>query len=505
MWVFGDGDSKNWSGDPTASHVYYEKGEYSATLYVRDDDLALAQTEVSIVVNNVAPVSHFRITNTIYNDSSKDVGLLENTVYVFDGSICEDTLSDRPSLLRQWNFSLMDNRSVYRTYLGVKAQHVFQHKGNWEVSLIVMDNNGALDTGVLQLEVVNRPPKAIATVNGTVVGYEDEPILFDASNTSDSSEDMEGLKYLWDFDGDDVYEGSGITVTHSFPRSGYYSANLKVYDGSNASDVDTFTVWILNRAPDILLDDVYKLFEDDILILGTDDVKDSEEDIMMMKWAWDLDGDGINENRSVDVRLSFPEQGVYNISLIVTDPEGASASKTVRIIIQNLPPQALIKNDPCKGDYRMQFYGNGSSDSASDRPSLTYYWDFGDGKTSFEVDPKHDFKGPGTYNVSLTVTDDDGASDKTYIIVIIREQEETSYWPYALVIVIILLTLLGIYLLHRWERSKEQKEIDKAREALEEERVPARELKKKRRGKRHERDSGEEPAQAKEEEEPEDD
>jgi PKD repeat protein len=524
MWVYGDGDSNNWTSDPTVSHAYYEKGEYTATLYVRDDDKAISQVEVAVVVNNVAPESHFRITNSVYNDTSKDVDLLENTVYVFDGSICEDTPSDRPSLLREWNFSLMDNRSVYRTYLGVKTQHMFQYKGNWEVSLKVRDNNGAFDVVSLKLQVANRPPKAIATLNGTIMGYEDEVILFDAANSSDSLEDLPGLKYLWDFDDDDVYEESGINVLHSFPRSGYYSANLKVYDMSNSSDVDSFTVWILNRAPEVTLEDNYTMFEDEVLLLDVEDVKDSAEDILMMKMAWDLDNDGFFENRSLEIRLSFPRFGIYNISVKVTDPEGLGDSKTVAIEVLNLRPTAVITNDPCENNYKMQFYGNASKDSPSDMSTLLYFWDFGDGKSSYGVNPEHDFGGPGTYNVTLTITDDDGAIDTTYIIVMIKEEDETSYWLYFVIIVIILLTLVGIYLLNRWDRSKNQRGIEQAREALEEERQPrrrkkvlgeelegsSREREKERkkgkvRGRRkHERDGSEEPAQAEEEEEPED-
>ena len=36
-----------------------------------------------------------------------------------------------------------------------------------------------------------------------------------------------------------------------------------------------------------------------------------------------------------------------------------------------------------------------------------YHWDFGDGTTSFEIDPTHQYDAPGTYIVSLTVTSTD--------------------------------------------------------------------------------------------------
>jgi PKD repeat protein len=40
---------------------------------------------------------------------------------------------------------------------------------------------------------------------------------------------------------------------------------------------------------------------------------------------------------------------------------------------------------------------------------VSWFWDFGDGKTSTEQNPKYLFSAYGTYTVTLTVTDDDGA------------------------------------------------------------------------------------------------
>jgi len=39
---------------------------------------------------------------------------------------------------------------------------------------------------------------------------------------------------------------------------------------------------------------------------------------------------------------------------------------------------------------------------------IQYFWDFGDGETSIEKETLHNYSNPGYYNVSLTVTDNDG-------------------------------------------------------------------------------------------------
>lgn len=47
-----------------------------------------------------------------------------------------------------------------------------------------------------------------------------------------------------------------------------------------------------------------------------------------------------------------------------------------------------------------------------DGDNLSYVWDFGDGSTGTEVSPTHNYSTPGIYTASLTVTDDQGASQQ---------------------------------------------------------------------------------------------
>jgi PKD repeat protein len=46
--------------------------------------------------------------------------------------------------------------------------------------------------------------------------------------------------------------------------------------------------------------------------------------------------------------------------------------------------------------------------SDSDGSIVSWNWDFGDGSTSTAQNPSHIYDGAGTYNVTLTVTDNDG-------------------------------------------------------------------------------------------------
>jgi PKD repeat protein len=52
-----------------------------------------------------------------------------------------------------------------------------------------------------------------------------------------------------------------------------------------------------------------------------------------------------------------------------------------------------------------------TDESASDRPIVSWVWDFGDGATSTEVNPSHTYTTADRFDVALTVTDDAGNVD----------------------------------------------------------------------------------------------
>jgi len=70
-------------------------------------------------------------------------------------------------------------------------------------------------------------------------------------------------------------------------------------------------------------------------------------------------------------------------------------------------------------DLSCNFDASGSSDS--DGTIASYAWDFGDGNTASGETPSHSYSAAGDYTVSLTVTDNDGATNTTMQTVTVEE------------------------------------------------------------------------------------
>ena len=86
-------------------------------------------------------------------------------------------------------------------------------------------------------------------------------------------------------------------------------------------------------------------------------------------------------------------------------------------------------------------------------PTLIYSWDFGDGESSNEQNPSHNYTAPGDYNVSLTITDKDGDHSTFSMNITINEEEKSldisGYTPTTLFAVGALMTTIIILRIKR--------------------------------------------------------
>lgn len=136
---------------------------------------------------------------------------------------------------------------------------------------------------------------------------------------------------------------------------------------------------------------------------------DSEGPIDSYDWVTE---DGATDN-DVEMYHTFPAPGSYDVTLVVTDAQGTSDSLTrtasVSTASANDSPTAQFTYS-CT-DLSCTFDGNSSSDA--DGTINSYSWDFGDGSpTASGPTTSHMFPDGGTWQVTLVVGDDDGATNQ---------------------------------------------------------------------------------------------
>lgn len=131
-----------------------------------------------------------------------------------------------------------------------------------------------------------------------------------------------------------------------------------------------------------------------------------DPDGTIASYVWDF-GDGSMASGATVVH-TFMGGTDRTVTLLVTDSAGAIDLDTIAVEV-NLPPVANAGpprfEDPA---VLISFNGNGSTDA--DGTIVSYLWDFGDGATASGQSVTHQYASGGQYTVTLTVTDDDGAT-----------------------------------------------------------------------------------------------
>jgi PKD repeat protein len=137
---------------------------------------------------------------------------------------------------------------------------------------------------------------------------------------------------------------------------------------------------------------------------------DPDGTIVSYRWKW---GDGTADGTTATPTHTFTAAGTYVVTLTVTDDDGATgtASTTVVVSPNQAPLAAASTPTPVVvAPATVPFSSEGSVDP--DGTIVSYSWDFGDGgPTSTAANPTRSFTDPGSYTVTLTVVDDDGATD----------------------------------------------------------------------------------------------
>lgn len=148
------------------------------------------------------------------------------------------------------------------------------------------------------------------------------------------------------------------------------------------------------------------------LELSVDAAGSTDPDGAISEYRWDFgDGSEMVTDTQAKASHSYTTAGSYTVTLRVTDADGATDSSTgeVTVTANQAPTSAFTATT---NELVLTVNAAGSADA--DGTITSYLWDFGDGTEPVErttAQTTHSYAAGGDYTVSLTVTDDSGATD----------------------------------------------------------------------------------------------
>ncbi|MEM7367570.1 MAG: PKD domain-containing protein [Bacteroidota bacterium] len=125
------------------------------------------------------------------------------------------------------------------------------------------------------------------------------------------------------------------------------------------------------------------------------------------QYLWDF-GNG-NTSNLPNPGVIYVNPGTYTVSLTVSDGLGSNTVVRTQYITIFQDPIANFTASPVSGCAPLQVVFTDAS-QPGDAPIQTWLWDFGDGNLSSLPSPSHIYSSPGSYDITLVVTDTNGCS-----------------------------------------------------------------------------------------------
>ncbi|MDY6837598.1 MAG: PKD domain-containing protein [Thermodesulfobacteriota bacterium] len=396
VWDFGDDSAI--SETQTTEHVYTDDGIYIATLTVEDDDGGSGTDTLTVTVANVAPTV----------DAGPDATIDEGDTFTSGGSFV-DPGTDTWSATVDYGDGSGPEALALNPDKSFSLNHTYADDGVYTVTVAVTDDDGGLgsDTATVTASAVNHPP--VANAGGPYTIDEGAELTLDGRASTDP--DGDALTYAWDLDNDAEYDdATGVAPAYTWVENGTYPVGLKVSDSQLEHTAST-TVTVNNVAPtveagpDQTVDEgVNASFSGSFTDPGTLDTHTIE---------WNF-GDEETASGTLTPSHVYKDNGVYTVTLTVTDDDGGVGSDTLTVTVNNVAPSVDAGPDATINEGGA-FAGQGSfTDPGDDTWTATVDYGDGSGVQPLTLNPdrtfalNHVYSDSGTFTVTVTVTDDDG-------------------------------------------------------------------------------------------------
>ena len=390
-WTFGDGST---SSEKNPDHTYSNPGTYTVALTATNAAGSDTETKADYITVTAPAPPEANFSGTPRS------GTAPLTVSFTDLSTNTPT---------SWSWTFGDGSTSTEENPG----HEYTSAGTYSVSLTVENSDGSDTETKADYITVTAPAPPSADFSGTPrSGTAPLTVSFtDLSTNTPTS-------WSWTF-------GDGSTSTeenpdHEYTSAGTYSVSLTV-ENSDGSDIETKADYITVTAPAPPSADFSGTPR-----LGTAPLSVSFTDLSTnspISWSWTF-GDGSTSTEE-NPDHEYASAGTYSVSLTVENSDGSDTETKADYITVTAPapPSADFSGTPRSGTAPLTV---SFTDLSTNTPTA-WSWTFGDGSTSTEENPGHEYTNAGTYSVSLTVQNADGSDTETKADYITVSDPETGY------------------------------------------------------------------------------
>ena len=234
-----------------------------------------------------------------------------------------------------------------------------------------------------------------------------ETVHFNGSNCSDN---IEVVNWTWSFYYDDGrIELFGPLASFTFHEAGEYEVTLVVSDAANLEGTDSLAVTVRDITPPTAEAGRTRTVDQHATVVL--DGLGSADNVGVANWTWTFEyGGGEVVLHGPDPEFTFDDAGTYNVTLTVTDAAGLTAEDWVTIYVIDVTDPRVDAGTDVRVDQHETVTLDASA--CSDNVGIANWtWTFvyrGNPMSLYGEEVTFVFDDAGSYDVTLTVSDDAG-------------------------------------------------------------------------------------------------
>ncbi len=424
--IFDFPSKDEFSATASNAFIYSKEGDYKINVEMKDSKTGTIVSTSQKIEVRMPPKAVLKIS-----PKSGQVG----SEILFDATECNDFSEPGDSLLVHFD---MDNDGIWDVpsrngfLREKKIVWSWNKSGKYTVTLEVVNRHHLTDTIQVEVTITDGPEiEAIIVSDSVHVG---DTVSIKCST---KRQDVAGIKYEWNFDGDTIFEvqSANNIQKHVFKKEGKTIVRCRITDENGNVATQQKSILIVNNKTMIDAGGEYNIkINHNLTLKGTAFDSDSK----IISYGWDLNGDGKPDSVSksnTSVTCVFSKSGKKTVCFFATTDDGSKWKDSAIVNVSNSKPNVDAGEDIVgSADKKIKLKGVGTDEEQN---IVKYEWDFdGDGKYDWSSDQNgvvvHAFKKYSNAIFKVTDSDDKYSLDTVKIIICPDEMRTIEKYKFCI-------------------------------------------------------------------------